>query len=128
MALGRYAGTLLPIAPGITATASIILVAAMHAFNVRIGQRFQITTTAFREAMQASGLSTEGIIFEVEPGRALHNETGIHLTRVHVVKHETANIDRRWLETDTSEVFLRVGRLNCQTREAASPLRKIVRF
>jgi diaminopimelate decarboxylase len=72
----------------------------------------QFTTTAFREAMQANGLSTEGIIFEVEPGRALHNETGIHLTRVHVVKHETANIDRRWLETDTSEVFLSVGSLN----------------
>ena len=74
----------------------------------------QITTTAFREAMQASGLSTEGIIFEVEPGRALHNETGIHLTKVHVVKHETANIDRRWLETDTSEVFLSVGSLNVE--------------
>ena len=72
----------------------------------------QITTTAFRESMQASGLSTRGIIFEVEPGRALHNETGIHLTRVHVAKHETANIDRRWLETDTSEVFLSVGSLN----------------
>jgi diaminopimelate decarboxylase len=62
--------------------------------------------------MQASGLTTKGIIFEVEPGRALHNETGIHLTRVHVAKHETANIDRRWLETDTSEVFLSVGSLN----------------
>ena len=72
----------------------------------------QITTNAFRQSMNASGLSTDGIIFEVEPGRALHNETGIHLTRVHVVKHETANIDRRWLETDTSEVFLSVGSLN----------------
>jgi diaminopimelate decarboxylase len=72
----------------------------------------ETTTTAFRESMQASDLSTEGIIFEVEPGRALHNETGIHLTQVHVVKHETANIDRRWLETDTSEVFLSVGSLN----------------
>ncbi len=72
----------------------------------------QITTKAFRESMQASGLGTEGIIFEVEPGRALHNETGIHLTQVHVVKHETTNIDRRWLETDTSEVFLSVGSLN----------------
>jgi len=74
----------------------------------------QITTIAFREAIQASGLSTKGIIFEVEPGRALHNETGIHLARVHVVKHETANIDRRWLETDTSEVFLSVGSLNVE--------------
>jgi diaminopimelate decarboxylase len=77
-----------------------------------VEQFAEITTTAFRKSMQAGGLKTEGIIFEVEPGRALHNETGIHLTQVHVVKHETANIDRRWLETDTSEVFLSVGSLN----------------
>ncbi len=73
-----------------------------------------ITSKAFRESMQDIGLSTDGIIFEVEPGRALHNETGIHLTKVHVVKHETTNIDRRWLETDTSEVFLSIGSLNVQ--------------
>ena len=41
-------------------------------------------------------LATEGLILEAEPGRALHNETGIHLATVHVVKHETENIDRVW--------------------------------
>ncbi|MEH6552419.1 MAG: hypothetical protein V7744_20785, partial [Pseudomonadales bacterium] len=51
---------------------------------------------------------------EAEPGRAIHNETGIHLTQVHVVKHETATIDRKWLETDTSEVFLGISSLNEQ--------------
>lgn len=72
----------------------------------------QYTTNVFREAMQANGMSTDGLIFEAEPGRALHNETGLHLATIHVVKHETANIDRYWAETDTSEVFLGIGSLN----------------
>ena len=55
---------------------------------------------------------TTGMLIEVEPGRGLHNETGIHLATVHVVKHETENIDRVWAETDTSEVFLSIGGLN----------------
>ena len=72
----------------------------------------EFTTGALREAMNKHGMSTEGIIFEAEPGRALHNETGLHLAKIHVVKHETANIDRYWAETDTSEVFLSIGSLN----------------
>lgn len=72
----------------------------------------ETVTNAFRDAMKENGLSIDGLLLEVEPGRALHNETGIHLTRVHVVKHETATIDRVWAETDTSEVFLGIGSLN----------------
>jgi len=72
----------------------------------------EFCTNTFREAMNEHGMSTEGIIFEAEPGRALHNETGLHLAKIHVVKHETANIDRYWAETDTSEVFLSIGSLN----------------
>jgi diaminopimelate decarboxylase len=72
----------------------------------------ETVTTTFRDAMKENGLSVDGLLLEVEPGRALHNETGIHLAKVHVVKHETATIDRIWAETDTSEVFLGIGSLN----------------
>ncbi len=72
----------------------------------------EVICNAFRDAMNEAGLKTEGLILEAEPGRALHNETGIHLTKVHVTKHETATIDRVWAETDTSECFLSVGSLN----------------
>ena len=72
----------------------------------------KVCVGAFREAMTKNGLNLNGITLEVEPGRALHNETGIHLTKVHVMKHETAAIDRKWAETDTSEVFLSIGGLN----------------
>lgn len=72
----------------------------------------EVITNIFRDTMHSCGLPTEGIVLEVEPGRALHNETGIHLSQIHVVKHETANIDRKWAETDTSECFLSMGSLN----------------
>ena len=72
----------------------------------------KVITGTFREQMHARGFDTAGILIEIEPGRGLHNETGIHLTRVQVVKHETEHIDRVWLETDTSEVFLSIGGLN----------------
>ena len=72
----------------------------------------EATTRAFREGMKEQGLSTEGMVLEVEPGRALHNDTGIHLAKIKNVKHETENIDRKWLETDTSEVFLGIGGLS----------------
>ena len=69
-------------------------------------------TGAFREEMSQQGFDTKGILIEIEPGRALFNDAGIHLARIHNVKHETENIDRRWVETDTSECFLSVGSLN----------------
>ena len=72
----------------------------------------EVITDAFRREMIARNFDLEGMMIEVEPGRGLHNETGIHVAKVHVVKHETENIDRVWLETDTSEVFLSIGGLN----------------
>lgn len=72
----------------------------------------ELCTGAFRDAMEEAGMSCKGVIFEIEPGRALHNDTGMHLARVHVVKQERGHIERVWAETDTSEVFLSVGSLN----------------
>ena len=72
----------------------------------------RVITDTFRREMTARGFDTTGMLIEVEPGRGLHNETGIHLATVHVVKHETEHIDRVWAETDTSEVFLSIGGLN----------------
>ena len=72
----------------------------------------EVITDAFRREMTARNFDLNGMLIEVEPGRGLHNETGIHVAKVHVVKHETENINRVWLETDTSEVFLSIGGLN----------------
>jgi len=48
MALGRYAATFLPLPPNWTATATIVLVSGFHAFDVRLGQRFQLLITALK--------------------------------------------------------------------------------
>ena len=72
-------------------------------------------TESFRNAMQSAGLATQGIVIEIEPGRALHNETGIHLTQIKNIKQETIHIQRRWAEVDTSEVFLGIAGLPTET-------------
>ncbi|MEY8199026.1 MAG: hypothetical protein RPS47_07285 [Colwellia sp.] len=69
-------------------------------------------TSAFRNSMTKLNLSTKGIMIEVEPGRATHNQTGLHLTTVKNIKHETTNINHKWAEVDTSEVFLGIQGVN----------------
>ncbi len=73
----------------------------------------KVITSTFRKEMKKHGFSTEGVILEIEPGRAMYNESGIHLFKVHNMKHETAHgMDYQWAETDTSETFLSIGGLN----------------
>ncbi|MBL4712672.1 MAG: hypothetical protein JKX75_09305 [Gammaproteobacteria bacterium] len=69
-------------------------------------------TSAFRSRMTEANLSTKGIMIQVEPGRATHNQTGLHLTTVKNIKHETKNINHTWAEVDTSEVFLGIHGVN----------------
>jgi diaminopimelate decarboxylase len=56
--------------------------------------------------LAASGLSPAGITLQVEPGRAVYGNAGIHLTRVLHIKHQEHPLPRTWIETDTSEAFL----------------------
>lgn len=69
-------------------------------------------TASFRSAMQEAALDPAGITIEVEPGRGLHCDTGIHLTTVHNIKEEVENRPRKWAELDTSEVFLGIPGFN----------------
>ena len=43
---------------------------------------------------------------EVEPGRSLYGNAGIHLAAVTNVKRQSAPIAQTWVETNTSEAFL----------------------
>jgi diaminopimelate decarboxylase len=47
-----------------------------------------------------------GVTLEIEPGRSLHADTGIHLTRVVNLKQQLEPLPWRWVETDTTEMFL----------------------
>lgn len=77
-----------------------------------VGEYAQLITTSFRDHMNNNDLQTKGIMIEVEPGRATHNQTGLHLTTVKNIKHETTNIEHKWAEVDTSEVFLGIQGVN----------------
>lgn len=75
----------------------------------------ELITSTLRTAMRANGLKSEGLLIEVEPGRGLHTDTGIHLSSIRNLKHETTTMDHRWAEMDTSEVFLGVHGLNLES-------------
>ena len=72
----------------------------------------KIIVTTFRDTMAATGMDSTGITLEVEPGRGLHCDTGVHLTQVKNIKQETGEQARKWAEVDTSEVFLGVPGLS----------------
>ncbi len=63
-------------------------------------------TSALREALDAHGLRRDGLALDVEPGRALYADAGIHLATVRNVKREAGRTPERWIETDTTEMFL----------------------
>ena len=54
----------------------------------------------------AGRVPLNGVALEIEPGRALHADTGIHLTRVVNLKAQREPLAWRWVETDTTEMFL----------------------
>ena len=56
--------------------------------------------------LASGGMSPTGITLQVEPGRSVYGNAGIHLTSVLNVKHQDRPQSRTWIETDTSEAFL----------------------
>jgi diaminopimelate decarboxylase len=64
---------------------------------------------SLRDGLRHHGVSTDGIRLEAEPGRALLADAGIHLATVRNVKAQTRPIAQRWVELDTTEMFLPDG-------------------
>ena len=65
-----------------------------------------VAARALRERLSERGLDPRGITLEAEPGRSLFADTGIHLARVRNIKAQTDPTAWRWIETDTTEMFL----------------------
>jgi diaminopimelate decarboxylase len=70
-----------------------------------IAEYAQAITRALREGLTRIGVST-AIRLEVEPGRSIYGDAGIHLASVTNIKHQAAPVNRTWIETDTSDSFL----------------------
>jgi diaminopimelate decarboxylase len=66
----------------------------------------ETVTSTLRISLRAADLDAEGIALEVEPGRAIYADAGIHLATVVNVKREPGRTPERWIETDTTEMFL----------------------
>ncbi len=61
---------------------------------------------SLREGLSDSKYNWSDWTLEIEPGRGLHSDTGVHLTTVRNLKNERSGAEQRWAEVDTSEVFL----------------------
>jgi diaminopimelate decarboxylase len=59
-----------------------------------------------REELGRRGLKPAGVTLEVEPGRSLFADTGIHLATVRNIKRESVPLPWCWVEMDTTEMFL----------------------
>jgi diaminopimelate decarboxylase len=64
---------------------------------------------ALRRELAKGPVDTDGVRLQVEPGRSLYGDTGIHLTRVKTVKHQSQPIPYAWVLTDTTYFFLAGG-------------------
>jgi diaminopimelate decarboxylase len=71
-----------------------------------VEQYAQALTEGLRESLAEVGVSAHGKVLEVEPGRGLYADAGLHLATVRNVKTQTMPVQRTWVETDTSEMFL----------------------
>jgi diaminopimelate decarboxylase len=69
----------------------------------------EAVASSLRDGLARHGISTEGVRLEAEPGRAMFADAGIHLATVGNVKAQTRPIPQRWIETDTTEMFLPDG-------------------
>jgi diaminopimelate decarboxylase len=70
-----------------------------------IAEYAKAITGALRSALASADMPAS-MQLEVEPGRSLYGNAGIHLSSVTNIKRQAAPIARTWIETDTSEVFL----------------------
>lgn len=70
-----------------------------------IAQYARTITRTLRKELRRIGMST-ALRLEVEPGRSIYGNAGIHLASVTNIKHQTTPAEYTWIETDTSDSFL----------------------
>lgn len=70
-----------------------------------IAQYAKAITRALRKELTRIGMST-ALRLEVEPGRSIYGNAGIHLASVSNIKRQTTPVAHMWIETDTTDSFL----------------------
>ena len=69
-----------------------------------------VCTGALRRALQAQGINLAGLMLQLEPGRGIHGNAGLHLTTVTNIKR--IKVPFRWTSVvvDTTEFWFTGGR------------------
>ena len=68
------------------------------------------TTAALLEALPKHGIDPTEVTLQLEPGRAIHGNAGVHLATVQATKKMTAPITWNLVTIDTSEFWMTGGR------------------
>ena len=66
----------------------------------------EVIAASLAESLAAHGIAAGEATLEVEPGRACYANAGVHLSRVVNIKAETEPAPLRFVELDTTEMFL----------------------
>jgi diaminopimelate decarboxylase len=75
-----------------------------------IEQYAEACTQTLREELHRHGIATEGLMLQLEPGRSLHGNAGIHLTTVTNIKRMRRPIRWTIVVVDTTEFWFTGGR------------------
>jgi diaminopimelate decarboxylase len=67
-------------------------------------------TRTLRKELPKHGVNVKGLMLQIEPGRALHGDAGIHLTMVKSIKRMTTPIRWNLVVVDTTEFWFTGGR------------------
>jgi diaminopimelate decarboxylase len=95
-----------------------VLAKVLDRFSSAPNQRPAPTVEAYAEACAAAlrrelprhGIAPEGLMLQLEPGRAVHGNAGIHLTTVTNIKRMTSPIRWNIVVVDTTEFWFTGGR------------------
>jgi diaminopimelate decarboxylase len=76
-----------------------------------------VCTRTLREALPREGIPLDGLMLQLEPGRAAFGDAGVHLTTVVNVKRQREPVPWTWVVVDTTEFWFTEGRFE-HTRHA----------
>jgi diaminopimelate decarboxylase len=79
---------------------------AIDDFAGSIEDYAECITSALRSELSSRRIDPSGKTLEVEPGRSMYSDVGIHLATVRNIKRQSQPIPETWIEVDTSEAFL----------------------
>ncbi len=69
-----------------------------------------VCTQTLRSELHRHGISTHGVTLELEPGRAMHGDTGVHLATVQAIKRRRGPVPWNLVTVDTTEFWFTGGR------------------